>query len=43
MAQLIQIQGFDPVIIEIKPAINIPIISEMQQKLRNTPVLASAT
>jgi len=36
MAQLMQIQGFVPVIIEIKPAVNLPIISELQQKLQLT-------
>ena len=33
MAQLMQIKGFVPIIIEIKQAVNIPIISELQQKL----------
>jgi hypothetical protein len=30
MAQLSRIQGFEPEIIEIKPAVNVPIISELQ-------------
>jgi len=34
MAQLSNIQGFEPQIIEIQPAVNIPIISELQQKLQ---------
>jgi len=34
MAQLGRIQGFEPEIIEIKPAVNVPIISELQQKLQ---------
>jgi CheY-like chemotaxis protein len=34
MAQLSRIQGFEPEIIEIKPALNVPIISELQQKLQ---------
>jgi hypothetical protein len=38
MAQLMQIQGFVPQIIEIKPAVNIPIISELQQKLQAASV-----
>jgi len=35
MAQLSHIQGFVPKIIEIKPVVNLPIISELQQKLSN--------
>ena len=35
MAQLSRIQGFVPEIIEIKPAVNLPIISELQQKLQS--------
>jgi len=38
MAQLSRIQGFDPVILEISPAVNIPIISEIQQKLQSSAV-----
>jgi len=34
MAQLSRIQGFEPQIIEIKPAVNVPIISELQEKLQ---------
>jgi len=34
MAQLSAIQGFDPQIIEIRPAVNVPIMSELQQKLQ---------
>ena len=34
MSQLMQIQGFEPEIIEIKPAVNLPILSELQQKLQ---------
>ena len=30
MAQLSRIQGFEPEIIEIEPAVNVPIISELQ-------------
>jgi len=33
MAQLSHIQGFDPVILEIRSAVNVPIVSELQQKL----------
>ena len=32
MAQLSRIQGFIPEIIEIKPAVNLPILNELQQK-----------
>jgi hypothetical protein len=35
MAQLGLIQGFVPQIIEIKPAVNVPILSELQQKLQS--------
>jgi len=35
MAQLSRIQGFEPEIIEIKPAVNVPIISELRQKLQS--------
>jgi len=38
MAQLSRIQGFIPEIIEIKSAVNLPIISELQQKLQSTAV-----
>jgi len=38
MAQLNQIQGFDPEIIEIKPAVNLPILSELQEKLQASSV-----
>jgi len=38
MAQLSAISGFEPQIIEIKPALNVPIISELQQKLQPSPV-----
>lgn len=34
MAQLSHIKGFVPDIIEIKPAVNIPILNELQQKLQ---------
>jgi len=34
MDQLMQIQGFVPEIIEIKPAVNVPIMNELQQKLK---------
>jgi len=34
MAQLSRIQGFVPEIIEIRPAVNLPILSELQQKLQ---------
>jgi DNA-binding response OmpR family regulator len=34
MNQLLQIQGFVPVIVEIQPAVNLPILSELQQKLQ---------
>ena len=40
MAQLMQIQGFEPVIIEIKPALNLPIISELKQQLQASTQLA---
>jgi hypothetical protein len=36
MAQMSRIQGFEPEIIEIKPAINVPIITELQQKLQTS-------
>ena len=36
MAQMSRIQGFIPQIIEIRPALNIPIISELQQKLQSS-------
>ena len=36
MAQLSRIQGFVPEIIEIKPAGNLPILSELQQKLQSS-------
>jgi hypothetical protein len=36
MGQLSRIQGFIPEIIEIKPAVNVPILSELQQKLQST-------
>jgi len=36
MAQLMKVQGFVPEIIEIRPAVNVPIISELQQKLQTT-------
>jgi hypothetical protein len=34
MAQLSRIQGFEPEIIEIKPVVNLPILSELRQKLQ---------
>ena len=34
MAQLSRIQGLECEIIEIKPAVNLPILSELQQKLQ---------
>ena len=37
MAQLIRIQGFEPVIMEIKAVTALPIFSELQQKLPLTP------
>ena len=44
MAQLSRIQGFEPEIIEIKPALNVPIISELQQKLQSSlPAMASVS
>ena len=36
MDQLNRIQGFEPEIIEIKPAVNLPILSELQQKLQSS-------
>ncbi len=36
MAQLNRIQGFVPEIIEIKPVVNLPILSELQQKLESS-------
>ncbi len=33
MLQLSRIQGFEPEIIEIKPAVNLPILNELQQEL----------
>jgi len=38
LSQLMKIQGFLPVIISIKPAVNIPILSELQQKLQPASV-----
>jgi len=38
MNQLMRVQGFVPEIIEIKPAVNLPILSELQQKLQATAV-----
>jgi hypothetical protein len=38
MAQLSRIQGFEPEIIEIRPAVNVPIISELQQKLQSSSI-----
>ncbi|MBF0571365.1 MAG: hypothetical protein HQL12_05785 [Candidatus Omnitrophica bacterium] len=38
MAQLNSIGGFTPEILEIRPAVNFPIISELQQKLQSTSV-----
>ena len=38
MAQLSNIQGFIPEIIEIRSAVNIPILSELQQKLQSSSV-----
>ena len=38
MAQLSHIQGFEPEIIEIKPAVNLPILNELQQKLQPSSV-----
>ena len=35
MAQLIRVQGFEPKILEIKPAVDLPIISELQQKMKS--------
>jgi len=37
MAQLSTIQGFVPVILEIKPAVDLPILSELKQGLQNHP------
>ena len=34
MAQLSRIQGFEPEILEITPAVNLPILSELRQKLQ---------
>ena len=36
MARLMEIQGFIPILTEINPAVNLPIISEIQQKLQVT-------
>jgi hypothetical protein len=42
MAQLNSIQGFVPEIIEIRPAVNVPIINELQQKLQSSlPAMAN--
>lgn len=38
MDQLMQVQGFIPEIIEIKPAVNLPILNELQQKLQASSV-----
>ena len=43
MAQLSRIQGFVPVILEIKPATDLPILNELKQKLQNQPQFASVT
>jgi hypothetical protein len=36
MARLGRIQGFEPEIIEIKPAVNLPILSELRQELHSS-------
>jgi CheY-like chemotaxis protein len=42
MARLNSIQGFVPEIIEIRPAVNVPIINELQQKLQSSlPAMAN--
>jgi len=38
MAQLDRIQGFEPEILEIRPVVHIPIISELKQKLQTSSV-----
>jgi len=40
MAQLNRIQGFDPVIMEIKPITTLPMLSELRQKLQGVSVTA---
>ena len=40
MAQLSSIQGFEPEITAIKPAINVPIINELRQKLQSSSPLS---
>jgi hypothetical protein len=37
MEQLRNIQGFAPEIIEIRPAVNLPVFSELQQKFQSAP------
>ncbi|MBF0505043.1 MAG: hypothetical protein HQL14_08080 [Candidatus Omnitrophica bacterium] len=39
MDQLMGIQGFVPLIIEIKPVVTLPILSELQQKLQSDPAV----
>lgn len=43
MARLNLIQGFVPIIIEIKPAVDLPILSELKQNLQNQPQMPSTT
>jgi len=38
MAQLSHIQGFEPEILSIRPAVNLPILNELQQKLQASSV-----
>jgi hypothetical protein len=40
MSQLSRIQGFEPEIIEIKPAMNLPILNELRQEFQSLPVPA---
>jgi hypothetical protein len=43
MEQLKNIQGFVPEIIEIKPAVSLPILSELQQKFQSLSAASSGT
>ncbi len=43
MEKLNRIEGFVPRILEIKPVFNLPILSELEEKLKTAPKLASST
>ena len=43
MAQLGRIQGFEPVILEIKAVTALPILSELQEKLQTKPAVTGVS